>query len=141
MVSMVIIPMFIVIGIIVADFVVVGTSHHHIDGEVALGGETHAKGEVTIGTQIVANKGTETQADDGAHDLGVVELITQVGVERHQGVVVVKINAKADTGKDVAVEIEAVGGRQTDAVGHVLVEMPGVALFKVSLIATGNADL
>ena len=133
--------MLIVIGIIVADFVVVGTGHQDGDSKVALGGETHTKGKVAVGTHVVAYERAKTQANNGADHPSIVELVTQIGVERHQSAIPVEINAKTHTSEDVAVEIEAVSGRKTDAVGHVLVEMPGVALFEEALIAARNADL
>ena len=137
---------FLVLGIatiivVLFDFVVVSTRHQHADGEIALGGETHTEGQVAVSAHVVTDERAEAQADDRAHHLVVDEQIAQIGIERHQSAVFVEINAETHTGKDVAVEIKAVGGRQADAVGHILVEMPGVALFKETLIAAGDADL
>ena len=58
--------------------------------------------------QTVTDEGTKTQTNNGAHHPSVVELVTHVGVERHQGAVVVEIDTQADTGEDVTIEIEAV---------------------------------
>ena len=102
--------MMISIIITLIDLVVIGTGHHSADGKVALGGKTHAEGKVAIGAQTVADIRAKTQADDGAHHPGVVELIAQIGVERHQGAVVVEVDTQADTGIDMSIEIEAVCG-------------------------------
>ena len=48
--------MLIIIIAIFLDLVVVGTGHHHVDGEIALRGETHAKAEVTIGTHVITQE-------------------------------------------------------------------------------------
>ena len=109
-VAMDIVPVFVVARIILGDFVVVSASHHHADGEVALGSETYAKGKVAVCTHIVADEGTEAHADNGTHNLGVVELITDIGVDGHQSAVFVEINADTHASVNATVEIEAMGG-------------------------------